>query len=40
MKQASEALRLRITKAAFELTVPRTVLALILGAITAAIKLL
>lgn len=38
MKQATEALRLRITKAAFELTVPRTVLALIIGAILAALK--
>lgn len=40
MKQPAEALRLRITKAAFELTVPRAIVALLVGVITAAIKLL
>lgn len=40
MKQATEALRLRITKAAFELTVPRTVVAVLVGAILAAFKVL
>lgn len=33
-----EALRLRITRAAFELTIPRTVLALLLAALAAYLK--
>lgn len=40
MTKVTEALRLRITKTAFELTVPRTVLAVIVGAILAAFKVL
>lgn len=38
MKQPAEALRLRITKAAFELTIPRTVVAVLVAAIAALLK--
>lgn len=38
MKQPAEALRLRITKAAFELTIPRTVLAVLVAAVVALVK--